>query len=323
MPIVEQSSYRAPLAFGNGHLQTVYPTLYRPWPQIDYTRERIETSDGDFLDLDWAQSQNNSRLVILTHGLESSSSSKYICGMAAAFKRRGWDALAWNLRGCSGETNRLLTSYHSGSSDDLSTVIDHVVETQNYETIALIGFSLGGNITLKYLGEAGANARSQIQAAAAFSVATDLASSAKRLEQFQNRIYMRRFMKTLTEKVRVKMKQFPGKLSDSGLERMRTFSEFDGTYTAPLNGFASADDYWSRCSSGNFLDQIQVPTLLVNAVNDPFLTTSCYPTDLAHNHQFLHLETPASGGHMGFVHRNVTNEYWSETRAAEFIEIST
>ena len=320
MPIIEQSSYRPPFGFSNGHLQTIYPTLFRPHPVIDYTRERIDTSDGDFLDLDWIKTRGNTKLIVLTHGLESSSSSKYICGMATAFKRQGWDVLAWNLRGCSGPNNRLLSSYHSGSSQDLETVVNYVSENYNYESMALVGFSLGGNITLKYLGEKGANHPKVIKAAAAFSVATDLASSAIRLEQFQNRIYMSRFMKTLAAKVRIKSKQFPGMLRDEGLDRMRTFREFDGAYTAPINGFSNAYDYWDRSSCGNFLNAINTPTLLVNAANDPFLPPSCYPVELARNHQYLHLEIPQSGGHMGFVSRNKTNEYWSEARAVAFIE---
>ncbi|MGJ8654526.1 MAG: YheT family hydrolase [Opitutaceae bacterium] len=320
MPHIENSSYKAPIGLQNGHVQTIYPTLFRPTPHVDYNRERIETQDGDFLDLDWLRKGDSKQLVILTHGLEGSSNGKYIRGMARAFQRRGWHALAWNLRGCSGEANRLLTSYHSGSSEDLETAIKHVEAKHAYTDIALIGFSLGGNITLKYLGEQGSKVPAKIKAAATFSVATDLASSAQRLESFANRIYMKRFLRTLTEKVRGKMQQFPSQIEDTGLNKMRTFREFDSYYTAPLNGFKDADDYWSRCSCRSVLPNISVPTLLVNALNDPFLTPQCIPSTIAQEHAYLHLETPQTGGHMGFLEFNYAGEYWSERRATDFIQ---
>lgn len=320
MPLIENSSYVAPFGISGGHLQTIYPTLFRKQPAVTYERERIDTGDGDFLDLDWAIQGASKKLVVLTHGLESSSSSKYICGMAAAFQRQGWHALAWNLRGCSGEANRLLTSYHSGSTGDLETVINHIERTRDYDSIALVGFSLGGNITLKYLGDLANSPPQAIKAGVAFSVATDLAASAIHLEKIDNRIYMNRFLKTLTEKVRTKMEQFPNRLSDQNLDNMRTFREFDGAYTAPLNGFESAEDYWARCSCGSVLQDITIPTLLVNASNDPFLPNSCYPRNLAKNHAHLHLEIPRSGGHMGFVTKNKSNDYWSERRAFAFVD---
>ena len=303
----------------NGHVQTIFPTLFRTRPEVNYKRTRITTPDGDFLDLDWLRETVSTQLVILTHGLESSSSSKYISGMARAFHRLGWHALAWNLRGCSGEPNNQLTSYHCGSTDDLETVISHVEQLQLYTSVVLIGFSLGGNITLKYLGDRGTETPAVIKAAVSFSVATDLESSAKRLERFENRIYMQRFLKTLEQKVRDKMKQFPGRLDDHGLKKMRTFREFDGAYTAPLNGFASAQDYWKRCSCGSVLGDITIPTLLVNAANDPFLPAECYPSKLAKDHPFLTLEIPDSGGHMGFVQLKSQPDYWTERRTIQFI----
>jgi predicted alpha/beta-fold hydrolase len=320
MPLVHTSSYPPPFGLSNGHLQTIYPTLFRRQPSVVYTRERLETPDGDFLDLDWLANGDSKKLVILTHGLESSSRSKYICGMADIFQDQGWHALAWNLRGCSGEANRLLTSYHSGSTNDLATVIEHVQKSRNYDTLALVGFSLGGNITLKYVGDLGADIDPTIKSAVAFSVATDLESSARRLERFENRIYMRRFLNTLTDKVRHKMNQFPGEIAERKLEAMRTFREFDGHYTAPLNGFRDASDYWSQSSCGSVLSRISIPTLLVNALNDPFLADECYPVELARWHPHLHLETPQSGGHMGFVTFDPDNKYWSERRCAEFVQ---
>lgn len=299
-----------------GHLQTILPAILRRVSVVTRTRERIATPDGDFLDLDWAERTGCGRLVILTHGLEGSSSNACVQGMAAAFRRAGWDALAWNLRGCSGEPNRLLRSYHSGSTDDLGAVIAHAAQT--YDRIALVGFSLGGNITLKYLGDAGEAVDARIVGAAAFSVPCDLASSARHLESPANRIYMRHFLCGLRKKIRDKARMFPGWVSEEGLCQMRTFREFDGAYTAPMNGFLSAEDYWERASSRPVLGRIRVPALLVNARNDPFLPPECYPEDAAGSGHFQ-MEAPRHGGHIGFFALARHGEFWSESRAVAFI----
>jgi len=314
MPLLE-STYRPPRGFANGHLQTIFPALFRHVPLVTRRRERIPTADGDFLDLDWNTDGQAPRLAILSHGLEGDSGNAYIQGMARALVRRNWDVVAWNFRGCSGEPNRQIHSYHSGATEDLHTVITHAAP--RYRQIVLIGFSLGGNMTLKYLGEPGVHPL--VVGAAAFSVPCDLASSALQLESLANRIYMRRFLKSLRGKVRGKMRQFPGKIHDTGLDAMRTFREFDGAYTAPLHGFASADDYWSQASSRARLARIAVPALLVNAQDDPFLPAACFPREEAEASDLLFLETPERGGHVGFLSFNAQGEYWSEQRAAEFL----
>ena len=237
MPLLA-STYRAPLGFSNAHVQTILPALFRHVPTITSERERIETADGDFLDLDWNRDQHSESLVIITHGLEGNSGNASVQGMAAAFHRAGWDVLAWNLRGCGGEPNRLLRTYHSGSRDDLEWVIEHAAPA--YQRIALVGFSIGGNLTLKYLGDLGSSINSRILGAVTFSVPCDLASSAKALERPVNRIYMEHFLRDLRRKIREKAKEFPGAISTERLNHMHTFREFDGTYTAPLNGFLSA-----------------------------------------------------------------------------------
>lgn len=314
MPLLD-STYRAPRGFGNGHIQTIFPALFRRVPVITRRRERVTTPDGDFLDLDWHTEAARTRLAVLSHGLEGDATNTYIQGMAHALVRAGWDVLAWNFRGCSGEPNRLLRSYHSGATEDLAAVIGRV--TERYTRLALVGFSLGGNLTLKYLGEPSPDPR--VAGAVAFSVPCDLASSAYQLESFFNRVYMRRFLRSLRGKVREKMVRFPGRLDDAGLDAMRTFREFDGAYTAPMNGFASAEDYWTRASSKPALGRITVPTLLVNALDDPFLPQACFPVEEARASGSFHLETPAQGGHVGFVSFNAENEYWSERRAVEFL----
>lgn len=319
MPLFSSSSYVPPRGMANGHLQTIFPALFRRAPLVTRERERIETSDGDFLDLDWNQEASSSRLAILSHGLEGGSRNAYVQGMAATLWREGWNILAWNFRGCSGEANRLLSSYHSGATTDLDTVIRHAITTASPRQIALIGFSMGGNLTLKYLGDRGEALDPRLVGAVTYSVPCDLASSSRRLEGLVQRLYMNRFLVSLRIKIREKIRRFPGQLDDAGLDAMRTFREFDEAYTAPLHGFASAEDYWQRASCGSVLSRITIPTLLVNASNDPFLAPPCYPMATARESSALTLEVPPSGGHLGFVTCHQNNEYWSETRAVEFL----
>jgi predicted alpha/beta-fold hydrolase len=314
MPLIASSTYRPPWGLANGHLQTILPVLLRRVPTITRERERIETPDGDFLDLDWNRDQHSQSLVIITHGLEGNSANASVQGMACAFHRAGWDTLAWNLRGCSAEMNRLLRTYHSGAWEDLECVTNHAAGT--YQNVVLVGFSIGGNLTLKYLGDRGSSINPAIKGAVAFSVPCNLASSALVLESRINSIYMNHFMRDLRRKIREKAAIFPEGISTEGLDRIRTFREFDGTYTAPLNGFLSAEDYWAKASSKPSLAGITVPTLLINALNDPFLGPEFFPKKEAEANPHLHLELPESGGHLGFL--TLGKEYWSETRAVEF-----
>lgn len=320
MPIIEPSTYAPPPGLWGGHLQTIYPALFRKLEQVTQLRERIETPDGDFLDLNWKISGRFSRVAVLSHGLEGDAGNTYIQGMAAALNRKGWDILAWNFRGCSQEPNRLLRSYHSGETGDLQTVITHALASGRYNQLGLIGFSLGGNMTLKYLGDLGCNVDRRIVAAVVFSVPCDLASSSQALEKFTNRIYMHRFLVGLRRKIREKMLRFPGELTDQGLDKMRTFREFDAAYTAPMHGFLSAEDYWHRASCRPVLAGIRIPALMVNACNDPFLAPACFPFEEAAQSRCFYFEAPPSGGHVGFVSFNEQNQYWSETRALEFLE---
>jgi len=295
-------------------MQTIVPALFRRVPMVTNQKERLELPDGDFLDLDWS-GKSRDLLAIISHGLEGSSEGAYIQGMAARLIKAGWDVLAWNLRGCSGETNRLKRFYHSGATEDLSAVISHAEKVHPASRIDLIGFSLGGNLTLKYLGE---GVSEKIHRAMTFSVPCDLADSSAQLARWENAIYMRRFMKDMRRKILTKDELFPGELDLTDLMSMRSFAEFDDRYTAPLHGFSSAKDYWMRNSSRPFLPRITVPTLLVNARNDPFLGEACYPRQIAAESKFLHLEMPAQGGHVGFLSTDGT--YWSEQRAVEFLE---
>jgi predicted alpha/beta-fold hydrolase len=318
MPLIEHSRYRPPVLLGNGHVQTVVPTLFRRLDSTFYRRERIFTDDQDFLDIDWAE-RGSDRIAVLSHGLEGNSRRPYMVGMANMLNRRGWDALAWNYRGCSGEPNLRLRMYHNGATDDLDCVVRHVLKTGRYRELALIGFSLGGNLTLVYLGQKGAALAPQVSKAVAFSVPCDLRSSALVLASPRNRIYMEQFLVSLHKKIRAKMSMMPGAIDDARFSRIKTFKEFDDRYTAPIHGFKDAEDYWTQCSSGRFLAEIRVPALIVNALNDPFLADGCYPVHQASASKDVYLEMPRSGGHVGFIQFNAGGAYWSENRALEFL----
>jgi predicted alpha/beta-fold hydrolase len=312
MPII-RSTFRPPAFLGNGHVQTILPALLGRRVSLDYTRERLELPDGDFLDLDWARA-GHQRVVVISHGLEGSAADDYVRGMAASLNAAGWDALAWNFRGCSGEPNRLPRFYHSGETGDLGAVISRAA--RDYARIALVGFSLGGNMTLKYLGEP--RVHPSIVAGIGISVPVDLAASARVLDlHWANGIYLWRFMRKLTAKVRAKALRFPDQIPEVPKDNVPTFAQFDGRYTAPLHGFRDADDYWRRSSSRQFIPRIKVPTLLINARNDPFLAPACYPFSEAHLNPMFYLETPRSGGHCGFLDR--CGRPWAERRVVEFL----
>ncbi|MFQ5965491.1 MAG: YheT family hydrolase [Candidatus Scalinduaceae bacterium] len=284
---------------------------------VDYLRERIHTSDDDFIDLDWSK-VGSDKAVIISHGLESCSQASYMRGMIKAFNRRGWDGVAFNFRGCSGEPNKLFKSYHSGATEDLHTVICHLLDQNHYKKLSLVGFSLGGNLTLKYVGEQGHDITPLVHSAAAISVPCDLESCAYRLAESSNRIYMRRFIRFLKKKIKIKSQTLSANLHYKDFKAMRTFKEFDELYTAPAHGFASAEDYWSQCSSKQFISGITIPTLLINALDDPFLTKECYPFEEAEKSEYFFLETPRSGGHVGFIAFDHCSEYWHETRVVSF-----
>ena len=319
------STYSPPPLLSGGHVQTLYASLIR---QVNFAydrRERIDTSDGDFLDLDWAHARSTEetplsegRVAVLTHGLEGSTDRGYMRGMARALAQRGWDVCAWNLRGCSEDMNRRVATYHSGKTEDLARVIEHVRE-QGYASVALVGFSLGGNMTLKYLGERGAAVDDHIQGAAAFSTPVDLRASSHQIGHATNWHYTQYFLRSLRDKIRRKADRHPNGVRTDALSHVRTLRDFDDAYTAPLNGFRDADTYYREASSKPLLSDLTVPTLLVNAANDPFLADTCYPTAIAERHPWLTLEVPESGGHVGFVTFNNAGEYWSERRAASFL----
>lgn len=309
--------YEAPFLLRNRHMQTIYPSLFRKVRPAAYQRRRITTPDGDFLDLDFSE-QEKDRVVVILHGLEGSASRKYVLGMVHIFNEAGFDTVSMNFRGCSGEPNKLLRFYHSGETDDLDTVIRYLVSLGKYKAIHLVGFSLGGNVTLKYVGERGTALLPVIKSAVAISAPVDLKGSSAELEKKHNTIYMQRFIRNLKEKLQLKQQQYPDGISLEGFEHIRSFRQFDDRYTGPMHGFRDALDYWQQCSSLRVLHQISIPTLLINAKDDPFLSPACYPYEIARNSDTFFLETPFNGGHVGFVTFNEPY-YWSEQRALAFI----
>ncbi|GGG44932.1 YheT family hydrolase [Bizionia arctica] len=317
MPILE-STYKAPYFFRNGFIATVYSGLIRKVEGLVQKRERITLLDGDFLDLDWSYSENKSqKLIIILHGLEGNAQRHYITGTAKIFNENHIDAVSINFRGCSGEDNLSFRSYHSGDTKDLEQVIQHILNATQYSEIYLKGFSLGGNVVLKYLG-ATEDIPEQIKAGIAVSVPCYLAGSAKELHTFKNKAFHDKFKSHLKGKLVIKKLQHTDMLNDEEITSIKTLYDFDNLYTSKAHGFKDAQDYYEQSSSLQFLPNIKIPTLLINALNDSFLSPECYPVKEAKNNPNLFLEMPKHGGHVGFFQKG--GFYYNEKRALEFVQ---
>ena len=318
MPLVN-SQYHPPFYLFNGHLQTIIPSVFYSGDRNPYARQRIDTSDEDFLDLDWIK-KGNKKLALITHGLEGCSTSTYMLRMALDMSNKGYDILSWNFRSCSGELNRKKTFYHSGFTNDLHEVLQYVIASEEYNEIVLISFSIGGNITLKYLGEQGVNVNSIISSAIVFSAPVDLESGAVQLAKPSRRIYMDRFLKSFRDKFTTKEKLHPGTFDLNQFEHIKNFFQFDQIFTAPMFGFRDVYDYYARASSRPYIPDIKIPTLIVNALNDPFLGSNCFPTEETIINPNVFLETPKNGGHVGFPVSGKKN--WASERVMEFVELN-
>jgi len=318
MPIISNISYRAPFWQWNGHVQSIYPSMFRKIHfQYDH-RERLELADGDFVDLDWHQQNTiNKKLVIITHGLEGDSGRHYVTGMAKKFASQGWDALGWNCRSCSGEPNRLLRFYHHGDANDLRAVIQHAIHKYDYENIVLVGFSMGGSLSLRSVGEFPDQVPAAVKKVIGISVPCDLYASVQALSQSGNSIYVNRFLKKLGKKIKEKSIRYPDQISYEGYEQIRDFIEFDNRYTAPLHGYKDAIDFYTRASVKPLLTRIKIPVLLIQALNDPFLSRDCMGYEAADSNPSILLETTAAGGHCGFMLPG-TYESYPERRAIVF-----
>ena len=309
------NGYTAPWWLPGGHLQTIYPALHPP-ARVALRRERWETPDGDFIDVDFAGEPAAARLLVLFHGLEGCSDSHYARALAAHALSSGWRLAMPHWRGCSGEPNRKPRAYHSGDSEEVDWIL-----RKFSSPVHAVGISLGGNALLKWLGERGDAARSIVRRAATVSAPIDLSAAGRALDRGINReVYTRHFLSTLKPKSLAKLALFPGLFDRAKLRAARTFREFDDTVTAPLHGYRDADDYWRRASSGPWLERVRVPTLLLNARNDPFLPEHDLLAAARNAARSLVLEFPRTGGHAGFLAGPFPGRHdWLPRRLIEFL----
>lgn len=318
MPLVH-SPYKAKGLFKNGHFATIYSAKFRPIPKIAQSRKRLELSDGDFVDVDWSFTEKKThKVAIILHGLEGNAQRVYVQGQGKVLIENGWDVAAMNHRGCSGEDNRKYLSYNSGRTEDLTELISHILLTTHYYEISLIGFSLGGNVLLKYLGEK-ESIPSEVKSGVAISTPIHLRGALERLITPENVIYSKTFINDLRKKYKRKMSQFPDAMNAEELKKIKTLLDFDNLYTAKAHGFDNAFDYYEKSSSLQYLNKIQVPVLILNAQNDSFLSDACYPSTIAQNSKNIYLEAPLHGGHVGFYQTNKC--YYSEKRTLDFIHV--
>jgi predicted alpha/beta-fold hydrolase len=312
MPLVK-SKHQPSFLFRNGHFSTIYSAKLRTVPKLLQERERLKLPDGDFIDIDWSFSEKKTqKVVILLHGLEGNAQRVYMKGQAKQLIFNGWDVAAMNHRGCSGEDNLLYESYNSGRTFDLESLIESILKGGKYDEISLIGFSLGGNLVLKYLGEREILPK-QIKKGIAISAPLNLRGSLDALNRPENILYNRIFVNDLRRKYKRKMQHFPEKMSLQTYRKIKTLLDFDNLYTAPAHGFMDAYDYYEKSSSIQFIQNIKIPVLILSAKNDSFLSNECYPVTLASQLKNVYLEIPKYGGHVGFHETNKVQ--YSERRA--------
>lgn len=311
MPVI-QSNYRPPAYLFNGHLQTIAPFFGVKIDRSLYQTGKLELPDGDFLELDWIRGGYD-RLMIICHGLEGNSRSHYVQQMAIHFKALGWDILAMHARSCGREMNRLPVLYHGGATNDIDAVVTNY--SKEYRSCVLVGFSLGANMLLNFA--ARHHMPSNLEAIATFSVPCDLNRSERKIDRFSNRIYARKFLTKLKNKVRKLETQHPGIFDVNTLDQITSIQTFSANFTAPFSGFNSLDDFYTSGSCLDSLSAISLPTLIVNAQNDPFLSNTSYPVDLASKSDNVYLDMPKRGGHSAFPISTTTS--WMPNRVEEFL----
>ncbi len=294
------TSFRPPWWLRRGNAQTLFAALAVRGTRMRYRRERWDTPDGDFVVADWIDGPANAPLVALFHGLEGSSASHYARALMDATRARGWRGVVPHFRGCGGEPNNLPRAYHSGDSREIDWMLRRLRSAAGAAPLFAVGVSLGGNALLKCLGEAGDAAREIVGAAAAVSAPLDLTAAGDALGRGFNLVYARHFLASLKRKTAAKLTRFPGCVDGAAAARARTLREFDDAVTAPLHGFRDASDYWLRSSAKPLLKRVRVPTLVINARDDPFLPGEYLPGP-EHVSAEVVLDYPAAGGHVGFV----------------------
>ena len=327
------SPYTAPRWLAGGHLQTILPAVAARAPAARYARERWDSCDssgrpdGDFVDVDWIADHHGkprwiegAPLVVMFHGLEGSSQSGYCRALMGALAARRWNGCVPHFRGCSGEINRLPRAYHSGDSAEIDWILKRIA-ARRPGVIYAVGVSLGGNALMKWAGERGADAGSVVRAVASVCSPLDLAASGRALGRGFNMLYTRMFLDTMKRKSAAKLARFPGIFDAAGMQRARDLHQFDNIVTAPLHGFRDTDDYWARASAKPWLRHIEVPALVLNSTNDPFVPAASLPG--AHEvSAAVVLDQPPEGGHVGFGRGRVTGIYidWLPHRLLHFFE---
>ena len=315
--------YRPAWWIPGAHAQTLWGKFFRPRPLLPLRVERWDTPDGDFIDVHRLSGPESAPRLLFLHGLEGSIRSHYVAGFFGEAQRRGWAADLLIFRGCGDEPNRAPRFYHSGETGDLDMALRRIEAEHPNAPIVLAGVSLGGNVLLKFLGERGPEISDRVVAAAAISVPFDLERGARFISTGFSRIYDRHFLKTLRQKALAKLERSPGLFDAAALNRATNIYEFDDAVTAPVHGFEDAHDYYSRSSSLGFLDRIAVPTLLLSAIDDPFLPAAVLDEvrTVSRANPCLHAEFTEYGGHVGFIGGRVPWRpfYFAEWRACEYL----
>jgi hypothetical protein len=292
-------TYQAPSWLPGGHAQTLWPLLIKP-RSLKFRRERWTTPDDDFIDVDFLDGPADSPLLVLFHGLEGSARSHYALSTAHACKKAGWRLALPHFRGCSGELNRQPRAYHSGDSDEIDWILQRLHTLNEQRPLHAAGVSLGGNALLKWAGERGAAAVQYVTGVAAMCAPLDLAACGHHLARGFNQVYTRHFLRTLKSISANRLQQFPDLFNEKKMRQATNLYQFDDAVTAPVHGFAGADDYWQRASAKPWLKTIAIPALAVNPKNDPFLPADYLPR-ASEVSPTVRLEHPANGGHVGFV----------------------
>jgi predicted alpha/beta-fold hydrolase len=317
---VTGGEYQPPGWLSNPHAQTIYGSILAKAPHVDYRRERWETPDGDFIDVDHVDGPDDAPLVVLYHGLEGSSRSPYARTLMAEAARTRWRGAVVNFRGCSGEPNRLPRAYHSGDAAEIDWTLRRFRTVAGSAPLVAAGVSLGGNALLKWLGEQGPRAADVIDRAAAVSAPMDLMAAGAALERGFCRVYARHFLRTMKTRAEAKHARFPGSFDVERTRRSRTLREFDDVFTAPLHGYRNTDDYWTRASAKPGLGHVAVPTLLLNARDDPFLPKQALPHEQEVS-EAITVEFPDQGGHVGFVSGTFPGHIgWLPARLLRFLD---
>lgn len=316
MPVI-RSTYKPAWWLRGPHAQTIWSSILRLKPGLNIEWQRVELPDGDFIDLAWSGPRRG-KVVLILHGLEGSVNSAYAIGAMNALKQRGYRTCVMHFRGCSAQPNRLPKWYHSGQSEDPQYILAYLREQLDIEVYAAIGFSLGGNVLLKWLGEQGA--AMPIQRAAVMSVPFQLAHAAQRMGKGFSRLYQWYLVNSMQKKYKAKFADIPSPL-DVDVDTLNTFWQFDEKVTAPLHGFKDANDYYTYASSLQYIPQIHVPTLILHARDDPFMYehTPPAPDELPEN---VWLELTERGGHVGFISGAMPGlaNYWGERRLVDWID---